>query len=152
MTAKQLKERWVDAVLIAAVFAGVVTGAAALEHITRVAKVDDEQDTVRIQQNMPLMDGHNLAATLVEVTYGPGAASEAHSHPCPVIGYVIEGTIESQVQGQALGRYEAGQTFYEPPNGVHAVSRNGSKDRPARLLAYFLCDKAGPLSTAPNRR
>lgn len=106
----------------------------------------EEIDRDAVSQRMPEMDGKNLTATLVEVIYPPGIGSEPHSHPCPVIGYVAEGTIESQVKGQPVGTFTAGQTFYEPPNGVHLVSRNPSKTKPAKLLAYFLCDHAGPLS------
>jgi len=107
--------------------------------------------TVRqvIAQRMPELDGKNLTATIVEVSYPPGGASQAHSHPCAVIAYVVEGEIESQVQGQPSAVYKAGQTFYEPPNGVHAISRNASTTKPARLLAYFLCDKPGPLAVPP---
>lgn len=108
--------------------------------------VAEEIDRDAISQRMPEMDGKNLTATLVEVIYPPGIGSEPHSHPCPVIGYVAEGTIESQVKGQPVETFTAGQTFYEPQNGVHLVSRNPSKTKPAKLLAYFLCDHAGPLS------
>lgn len=106
----------------------------------------EESDRTLISRRMPRLDGNNLKATLVEVNYPPGIGSESHSHPCAVIGYVVSGTIESQVKGQPMGTYTAGETFYEPPNGVHAISRNPSKTRPARLLAYFLCDHAGALS------
>jgi quercetin dioxygenase-like cupin family protein len=107
--------------------------------------------TVRlvIAQRMPQLDGKNLTSTLVEVSYPPGGASQAHSHPCAVIAYVLEGEIESQVQGQPAAIYKAGQTFYEPPHGVHAISRNASQTKPARLLAYFLCDQPGPLTVPP---
>jgi quercetin dioxygenase-like cupin family protein len=97
---------------------------------------------------LPKMDGDRLKATLVEVNYGPGESSSAHSHPCPVIGYVLEGEIRSQVKGEPEAIYKAGESFYEPPNGVHLVSGNASQTRPARLLAYFLCDHDAPLSTA----
>lgn len=106
----------------------------------------EEIDRDAISQRMPEMDGKNLTAMLVEVIYPPGIGSEPHSHPCPVIGYVAEGAIESQVKGQPVGTFTAGQTFYEPPNGVHLVSRNPSKTKPAKLLAYFLCDRNVPLS------
>jgi quercetin dioxygenase-like cupin family protein len=102
-----------------------------------------------ITQTMPELDGKKLVATIVEVSYPPGGASQAHSHPCAVIAYVAEGSIESQVQGQPPQTYTAGQTFYEPPNGVHAISRNASDSKPARLLAYFLCDHPGPLTVPP---
>ena len=29
---------------------------------------------------------------------------------------------------------------------MHAVSANASKDKPARFLAYFVCDRKTPLS------
>jgi len=114
--------------------------------VSPATKAADERDVVRIEQKMPPLDGNNLTATIVEVIYPPGVGSPAHSHPCPVIGYVIDGTIESQVDGGPVRRYEAGETFYEPPNGVHAVSRNPRADKQARLLAYLLCDKPGPLT------
>ncbi len=37
------------------------------------------------------MNGHRLRATLVKVHYGPGEASPAHTHACPVLVYVLEG-------------------------------------------------------------
>jgi quercetin dioxygenase-like cupin family protein len=129
-----------------AVISALAAGMAVREVGGRQKATAEEIDRDAISQRMPEMDGKNLTATLVEVIYPPGIGSERHLHPCPVIGYVAEGTIESQVKGQPLGTFTAGQTFYEPPNGVHVVSRNPSKTKPAKLLAYFLCDHAGPLS------
>lgn len=142
--------RTLSIVAIAAVVFAIGGKAGGRASRLATAKADEERDVERIKQNMPVMDGSHLTATIVEVIYPPGVGSEPHSHPCPVIGYVIEGTIESQVKGHPSQRYEAGETFYEPPNGVHAVSRNPRTDKPARLLAYFLCDKPGPLSTPPR--
>ena len=95
---------------------------------------------------LPAMDGQKLGVDLVEVTYGPGAASPTHSHPCPVIGYVVSGAIRTQVKGEAEAIYKAGESFYEPPNGVHLVSGNASDKQPAKLLAIFICDHEAPLS------
>jgi len=95
---------------------------------------------------LPAMDGKQLAVDLVEVTYGPGAASPAHSHPCPVIGYVVAGAIRTQVKGEPEAVYKAGESFYEAPNGVHTVSANASDKEPAKLLAIFVCDHKAPLS------
>ncbi|HET6579291.1 MAG TPA: cupin domain-containing protein [Gemmatimonadales bacterium] len=96
---------------------------------------------------LPRLNGEHLAAKLVEVSYGPGESSPPHSHPCPVIGYVLDGAIRSQVRGEPEGTYRAGESFYEAPNGVHQVSANASKSKPARLLAYFVCDGDAPLTT-----
>ena len=94
------------------------------------------------------LDGSRLTATVVEVRIEPGQQSRAHSHPCPVVGYVIEGAYRMQVRGEAEHVYTAGQTFYEPANGVHAVSASAN-DKPVRFLAYFTCDHQTPLTVPP---
>ena len=50
-----------------------------------------EEARIVFTHALPVLDGGRLEAKVVEVTYGPGEWSPAHSHPCPVIGYVIEG-------------------------------------------------------------
>jgi NAD(P)-dependent dehydrogenase (short-subunit alcohol dehydrogenase family) len=69
----------------------------------------------------------------------PGASSPAHSHPCPVLAYVAEGTIRSQVNDEPERVYKVGETFYEAPNGVHRVSTNASQTESAKLIAFFVC-------------
>ena len=109
------------------------------------------KDRARIIRTQPLdrLDGDHLKAFLVEVHYGPGESSPPHSHPCSVIGYVLEGAIRTKVKGEAEAVYKTGETFYEPANGIHEISANGSSAVPARLLAYFVCDRDVPLSVAP---
>ena len=94
------------------------------------------------------MNGDKLSVTIVEVNYGPGESSMPHSHPCPVIGYVLEGTLRTQVKGEPEAIYKAGESFYEAPNGVHIVSANASDKVRAKFLAYFVCDQHAPLSVA----
>lgn len=107
------------------------------------------QVRVAFDQKLPAMNGADLEAHGVEVSYGPGGSSEPHSHPCPVIGYVLEGTLRTQVKGSPEAIYKAGESFYEPPNGVHQVSANASQTEPLRLLAIFVCDHPTPLSVPP---
>jgi quercetin dioxygenase-like cupin family protein len=99
-----------------------------------------EADRVALAHGLPRMNGDNLAVTMVEVTYGPGEFSTPHSHPCPVIGYIIEGRYRTQVKGEAEAVYKAGETFYEAANGVHVVSANASDKEPVKFLATFVCD------------
>jgi quercetin dioxygenase-like cupin family protein len=87
-----------------------------------------------------------LQVTTVEVTYPPGGSSTPHSHPCPVIGYVLKGAVRMQVKGGAEHIYRPGDSFYEEPNGIHMVSKNASATEPATFLAYSICDHTGPLS------
>jgi len=106
------------------------------------------KDRARVLFSTPLsrLDGDHLKAFLLEVNYGPGEASPPHSHPCAVIGYVVEGSIRTQVNGEPERVYQPGETFYEPPNGLHLVSANASSTKPAKLLAYLICDHDAPLS------
>jgi quercetin dioxygenase-like cupin family protein len=95
---------------------------------------------------LPALDGQHLEATIVEVTFPPGGVNAVHRHPCPVIGYVLEGALRMQVKGQRERIYRPGETFIESPSDVHVVSANANQDVPARFLAYFVCDRATPLS------
>ena len=106
------------------------------------------KDRARIVFSQPLskQDGDHLKVTLVEVRYGPGEVSLPHSHPCAVIGYVVEGAIRTQVKGEPEMTYKAGESFYEAPDGVHLVSANASSTEPAKLVAYLICDHDVPLS------
>jgi quercetin dioxygenase-like cupin family protein len=97
-------------------------------------------------QALPRLDGSRLQVTTVEVTYPPGGSSAPHSHPCPVIGYVLRGAVRMQVKGGAPATYKAGESFYEAPNGIHLISENVSAKEPATFLAYFICDHSAPLS------
>jgi quercetin dioxygenase-like cupin family protein len=101
---------------------------------------------VALTQALPPMDGAHLETTVVEVTYPPGGANATHRHPCPVVGYVLEGALRMQVMGKPEVVYNPGDTFYEAPTDVHQVSANASQDKPARFLAYFVCDHRTPLS------
>jgi quercetin dioxygenase-like cupin family protein len=106
----------------------------------------DAHTRIVFSQSLPQLDASHLKVTTVEVTYPPGGSSTPHSHPCPVLGYVLRGAVRMQVKGGPVSVYRPGDSFYEAPNGVHQVSANASTKEPAVFLAYFICDHAGPLS------
>jgi quercetin dioxygenase-like cupin family protein len=113
---------------------------------TNAAQAKMARARVSSSHDLPPLRGDKLSVTVVEVNYGPGESSTPHSHPCPLIGYVLEGTLRTQVQGEPEAIYKAGESFYEPPNGVHLVSANASDKEPTKLLAYFVCDQHTALS------
>ena len=96
-------------------------------------------DRILIEHLLPPMNGAKLRATLVKVSYGPGASSRPHSHGCPVIGYVIRGAVRSQVNKQPEILLHAGNTFFEMPNSLHNISANASKTESAEFLAFMVC-------------
>lgn len=134
-------------ILILAVFGVALAGILGLPRAT--SQDEKHKDKVPgFSHTLPAMDGTHLQVKGVEVTYAPGDASAPHSHPCPVIAYVTQGAIRSKVDDGPEAVYQAGQSFYEPPNGEHRVSANASKAEPAKLLAIFICDHATPLTVA----
>lgn len=115
---------------------------------TSVANGASRAQTV-ISRALPSMDGSHLKAIVVEVIYAPGEFSPPHSHPCPVIGVVLEGAVRTKTKGEPEVIYTTGESFYEPPNGTHEISANASLSKPAKFLAYFICDHETPLSVSP---
>jgi quercetin dioxygenase-like cupin family protein len=87
-------------------------------------------------------------ANLVRVDYPPGGASKPHRHPGPVLGYVLSGTVEFQVEGEPKRILKAGDTFFEPAGKSHLVSRNASATEPASLIAYLLGPEGKPITTS----
>jgi quercetin dioxygenase-like cupin family protein len=117
------------------------------------SQITAEQARAPFSHALPPLDGNHLKATVVEVSYKPGESDPPHSHPCAVIGYVIEGSYRFQVKGQPEAIYRAGDSFYEAPNGVHQVSANASEKVPVKFLAYFVCDRETPLTVpAPGTK
>src|SRR2546426_5435174 len=67
----------------------------------------------------------------------PGNAGAPHRHPgSHTFGYVLEGTYEVKVGDGQLRKLGPGDTFYEPPGALHAVSRNGSSTQPVKYLIF----------------
>ena len=91
-----------------------------------------------LSEKLPNVPGKTL--TVIEVDYRPGGFSAPHRHPASVFAYVLSGTVRSQIEGEPLRVYRAGQSWTEPPNAHHLVSANASKTKPARLIAYIIAD------------
>ena len=105
--------------------------------------------TLVYEHELPNVPGKSIKGILVE--YGPGGFSEAHTHPSSAFIYatVLEGSIRSQVNDDPAKVYKAGESFSEMPGDRHSVSENGSKTKPAKLLAVFVVDTAQKELTYP---
>jgi quercetin dioxygenase-like cupin family protein len=65
----------------------------------------------------------------------PAQPVAAHSHAGPVVGYIVQGEIENQVEPDPPAIYKSGGFFYEAPRHVHKIMRNLSAE-PARLVIF----------------
>lgn len=82
----------------------------------------------------------------------PGNGSDAHRHPgSHTVGYVLEGTYEVKVDDGPVRKLGPGEVFYEPPNALHAVSRNASNTQPVKYLVIQVSDPTKP-ATVPEKK
>ena len=116
--------------------------AAASMVFAAAASAHDVSETVKPNFSMaiPNIPGKSLIA--VDVLYPPGGASHTHTHAKSafIYAYVVSGSVVSKVNDEPEHVYKAGESFFEEPGSLHAVSRNASKTKPAKLLAVFVVD------------
>ncbi|CFW97361.1 Cupin domain protein [Candidatus Filomicrobium marinum] len=107
--------------------------------------------TVVYEHVLPNVPGKSIKAVLVE--YGPGGSSPGHTHASSAFIYatVLEGAINSAVNGGPVVTYRAGESFSENPGDRHDVSSNASATEPAKLLAVFIVDTDEKELTTPYR-
>src|SRR5260221_8000245 len=80
---------------------------------------------------------------MITLDIPPGGGSPPHRHPGHhTFGYVIEGACMIKLDNGPETTLTKGQTFYEAPGQLHAVSRNASDTEPAKILVVMLADPA----------
>lgn len=133
------------ALALAFVLCGRLAAAAIL---AQSAVPPHESARLDVERPLPTMRGDRLRASLVEVTYAPGASSSPHVHRCPVIGHIVSGSLRTRSDGDVEHVYHAGESFKEDAGQAHLVSANASDSVPVTFLAYFVCDGDGPRTVA----
>jgi quercetin dioxygenase-like cupin family protein len=93
-------------------------------------------------ENVP---GHKLTA--VRVNIAPGVVTPSHRHAGFVFIYVLEGTVESQLNNGEIVSYKAGESWVEPPGTLHSHAKNPSKTDSALILAVFIAEDGAQLTT-----
>ncbi len=79
----------------------------------------------------------------VRVGFAPGSSFPRHSHPGEEIIYVIEGSLEYQVEDKPPVTLEAGEVLFIPAGTIHAARNVSSRD--ASELATYIVEKGKPL-------
>lgn len=83
-------------------------------------------------------------ALQARIDFAPGASFPAHKHPGEEIIYVLEGTLEYDVEGKPPVTLKAGDVLFIPAGTVHAA-RNVGSGKGAELATYIL-QKGEPLT------
>ena len=97
-----------------------------------------------------LLQKHELTAqgregVQVLAEFAPGAAAGKHTHPGEEMGYILEGTLQLEIQGKPPVTLKAGQVFFVPAGVVHD-GRNVGKG-PLKVLATYVVEKGKPVAT-----
>ena len=79
------------------------------------------------------------------VDIGPEAPLVRHTHPGEEIIYILEGSLEYQVEGQPTRTCSAGDALTVPAGTIHTVRNVGTGN--AAELATYVVEKGKPLIT-----
>ena len=87
-----------------------------------------------------------MVATVMIPPGDPG--SGPHRHSGPVFGYVIEGEILFELEGQRPYPIKAGEAFWEPGfDVVHYQAANLRTDIASKFVVFMLCAPDVPMMT-----
>jgi quercetin dioxygenase-like cupin family protein len=87
--------------------------------------------------------GREVIQSRVEI--GPEAPFVKHTHPGEEIIYILEGSLEYEIEGQPPRTCNAGDALTVPAGAIHAVRNVGSGN--AAELATYVVEKGKPLIT-----
>jgi quercetin dioxygenase-like cupin family protein len=89
------------------------------------------------------VSGREVVQSRVDI--GPEAPVVKHTHPGEEIIYILEGSLEYQIEGQPPRTFNAGDALTVPAGAIHAVRNVGTGN--AAELATYVVEKGKPLLT-----
>ena len=95
-----------------------------------------------LQRHDLSVPGREMIQSRVDVE--PGSPPIRHTHPGEEIIYILEGSLEYQIDGQPTKVYNAGEALTVPAGVIHAVRNAGT----GTALATDIVEKGKPLLTA----
>ena len=94
-----------------------------------------------LQKHDLSIPGHEVVQAIVEIAAGVTAAK--HWHPGEEIIYVLEGSLEYQVEGKPPVTLKAGDVLFVPARAIHSAKNVGRGN--AAELATYVVEKGKPL-------
>ena len=86
-----------------------------------------------LQQDGP--PGYQTIINVLE--FAPGAREVRHTHPGPLSGYVLEGTLTLEHEGRPTTAYKAGEAFYVDAGKISR--RHQRQHRPVEIPCDARC-------------
>jgi quercetin dioxygenase-like cupin family protein len=96
-----------------------------------------------LQQQKLSVPGREAVTAVAE--FQPGATVGRHTHPGEEIGYILEGMVVIEQEGQQPVALGPGKTFFIPAGTIHNATNKTSKS--ARVLANYFVESGKPLAT-----
>ena len=94
-----------------------------------------------LQQHDLSIPGREVVHNRVDIS--PEAPAFKHKHPGEEIIYILEGSLEYQIEGEPPMTLNAGEVFFVPAETTHAVKNVGTGN--AAELATYVVEKGKPL-------
>lgn len=119
--------------------AGLIVGSGLALYVAQAQQVGVKRTD--LQQHDLSITGHEVVQAIVEIA--PGVTAAKHWHPGEEIIYVLEGSLEYQVEGKPPVTLKAGDVLFIPARAIHSAKNVGS-GRGAELATYVV-EKGKPL-------
>jgi len=125
---------------ILALALGLSVGIAA-DHLAFAQQPGAIKRTELLRSEVPNDPGYEAVMAVAEIP--AGAMAGRHRHNGIELGYVLQGSLELEHEGEANRTLTAGQGFKNSP-GIHNA-KNMSKG-PVKILAIYIVEKGKPLA------
>lgn len=100
-----------------------------------------------LQDASPITVPDGASAMTVHVQWEPGdRGTPPHRHSGPALGYVIQGAVRFELEGEPERVVEAGGTFWEPGGDViHYQDGNALDDARTEFVVTMMCAPGKPM-------
>ena len=124
--------------------AATVVALLSITVVTRHANAQVGLERKIVLQQDAAIPGYDTV--LAEVSLAVGGREGRHWHSGTLVGYIVEGELTLELEGQPTKIVKAGQAVLIEPRQVHEGFNKGSV--PIKALVTFIVEKGKPLTTA----
>jgi quercetin dioxygenase-like cupin family protein len=97
--------------------------------------------TILLRTDDPGTPTYEAVMGIAEIA--PGAMAGKHRHNGIEVGYILEGSVELEHEGEPTKTYKAGDSF---KNALAPHNARNTGTTPGKILAVFLVEKGKPLA------
>jgi quercetin dioxygenase-like cupin family protein len=132
--------KWQRAFVLGIALVGAAGAGATMDRLA-FAQQPGIKRTILLRTDEPGSQTHEAVMGVAEIA--PGAMAGKHRHPGIEIGYILEGSVTLEHEGEPAKQLKAGDAFKNEP-GVHNARNTGTV--PVKILAIYLVEKGKPIA------